>query len=735
MTKRATRSRQSTGMPIPHRPRRFRFLPLLLLAALACQEAHPEPPPSSLPAVAAELGDVIAPLPAPLEVPETRAENLPGQLAAEIRTGSAPVPAMMRALELSGIGVRGEQGSLVVRPALPAQGIVVEWWEVPFLAALARADQTVLIALPDLADLLRHALPVLQDAPVETLLLKDLRRHAGDTNSPLHFWATFIGELGKQRTENPGSDLLTAAAPDSVILDGLQASLMLRRLGTDILVLGHAPPTPRPALLRVPHWLLPTPLYAASAKLPCTVGETEAWIMDITAMGSSVSLGGVKVGDLGFSGLLGYLESKGVSGVETFKGLTAVAGALLSYAQGIATYLALEVPIEMADQPLPRTRDMYQHGAEREVVATVRMDIGSFQTLNCFRIMLNSMGLDFSLPNDGAVEGAGVAWRGIQGFNQAAAALPGGPEYFVHFASSTPRIQESGSAPRSDVTQQRTDKAGRATMRVQGAKQKRAVPRDAMEVTRIATLSLQVAVKGPDLFKDLMSATGAAIAGVGAAVTLPMELLLRSKWATGGTLSFPVTDWESELQLRITFEELRPGGSSGYGLCAVGQIWEGEFEPAGDGRYEGRFTMLDRSTICGEETNAGRFMWMCAANDKPGCAKRTRGEACYEAYSEQLEQHGFYMHRSDVTATPQPLPGATGRRGDGAVDQPAGDGTYRLTMTRIGRPPREATCDHLAYGLDANFATLTLPAMAIPLDGPPVFVKTPYGTVTVERIQ
>ena len=63
----------------------------------------------------------------------------------------------------------------------------------------------------------------------------------------------------------------------------------------------------------------------------------------------------------------------------------------------------------------------------KTVVATVTMDIGKGQWVNCFRTMMNLAGLDFNLPNDGPVKDAGIRWRGGYRFSEAEGALHGGP--------------------------------------------------------------------------------------------------------------------------------------------------------------------------------------------------------------------------------------------------------------------------------------------------------------------
>lgn len=71
----------------------------------------------------------------------------------------------------------------------------------------------------------------------------------------------------------------------------------------------------------------------------------------------------------------------------------------------------------------------------------------------------------------------------------------------------------------------------------------RNLPRDAKPVMREATVAVQVAVKGADIFDDFKDATGSAIGGVAALWKLPVEILLRMQWARAGQHTFPVRDW------------------------------------------------------------------------------------------------------------------------------------------------------------------------------------------------
>ncbi len=469
-------------------------------------------------------------------------------LAREVRDGGERgAAALIEALRLSGIGVRGPDGALAVDPVQPVQGTMIEAWEIRPLVALAREERSVLIQLGELATIVRSALPELADAPVEKLLLDGVRRHATDPQSPLAFWAIFVDALGGSHPALGEPDLLTAGDPRTVVVNGLQASLLLRRLGTDLLVRSH-PPAAHPALSAPLRWLSPDPLYAAAAPRPCTLTPTEQTIMDLTSFGSGVIIGGVKVGDLGFPGFMEFLEKNGAPGMESLGKFTKVAGVVLSYAQFLQTYSALEADVELDQGPLPRTKELRPRtGERRNLVASIHFTTGDEQAVNCFRIMLNSVGLDFTVAQNGPVKGAKVAWTGLHGFNQAAAALHGGPEAIVQFVDDPAnRIQDgakwdfyAGNA----VVNQTTDANGTVHIGVEGRGQSEPVPDAAGRVVKEAKVGIQVAVKGADIFGDAKDAASTALGGLPGLLTMPLEILYRMKWATVGTLTFPVLDW------------------------------------------------------------------------------------------------------------------------------------------------------------------------------------------------
>ena len=86
---------------------------------------------------------------------------------------------------------------MVAKPAEPWQGIVMQRWEVRLAAAMVLPGRSVTFALPDLAAFLVAAIPELKGAPVEQLLVQDLRALADSPVPTKRFFGRFIAALGR----------------------------------------------------------------------------------------------------------------------------------------------------------------------------------------------------------------------------------------------------------------------------------------------------------------------------------------------------------------------------------------------------------------------------------------------------------------------------------------------------------------------------------------------------------
>ena len=199
--------------------------------------------------------------------------------------------------------------------------------------------------------------------------------------------------------------------------------------------------------------------------------------------------------------------------------------------------------------PLVRTKDVRPSSGERkDLVAAVRMNVGNAQMVNCFRIMLNAGGLDFKLPNDGAVKGAQLDWEGVTGFSESDATLHGGPEQIVRFVGDPKGQFQNGGASTSfnPITKAVTDADGKVRVTVEGVGQPNKLAQNVRRRPKQASVRVNVALKGADLVGDLKDAAVAGTSGVKSLTTLPLDILYRSRWISKGHYTFDVIDWSDE---------------------------------------------------------------------------------------------------------------------------------------------------------------------------------------------
>jgi hypothetical protein len=415
------------------------------------------------------------------------------------------------------------------------------------MLATVLPERTVSFDLSAVADVVRTPLPELKNAPVAQLLVHDLRALAHAPASPGRFWARFVIALGRGPEGTP-SPLVTQTDVAKMRVNGLQVSLIMRRLAVDFLKHSRDPGQKSASTASSRAWPFVVPVYADT--LPCTLGDKERTIMDLTAAAAGWGVGGFDgIGSFTFGGVLGTMENAGWNGASQYKSAAGYASILLAYAKFIATYAALEVKVTLDGEPLVRTKDVRPASGERkDLTATVRMNVGKAQMINCFRIMLNAAGLDFSLPNDGPVKGAQVDWEGVAGFDEAAAALHDGPDQIVRFVGDQGSQYQSGGAFTSfnAMTKSVTDADGKARITVEGVGQKKKLAADVHKRTKQASVRVNVALQGADLVGDFKDAAINSTAGVKLLITAPLDILSRARWASAGHLTFDVTDWSDE---------------------------------------------------------------------------------------------------------------------------------------------------------------------------------------------
>ena len=243
------------------------------------------------------------------------------QLAKQVSANSdKSAAAFLTALEMSGIGVRGSDGGLLIRPSDSNQGFAIRDAEVA--AAMKLYGDGLTLKLQDVADALKKASPEIKDAPVADLVLKGIINSMDSDKPTLRFWARFLAELWKQSAK-PCDVQHDNCDTAELHVDPLQFMLIMHRLAGDLVATSSqstgrsVSPTlsyhsergvlRNAALIRASMIESVAPASASDATpvptLPSCIGdETQGNIMDLTALGLNIA----------FGELLGYLEEHGV---------------------------------------------------------------------------------------------------------------------------------------------------------------------------------------------------------------------------------------------------------------------------------------------------------------------------------------------------------------------------------------------------------------------------------------
>lgn len=504
-------------------------------------------PPSST----ASTPAVVTPAPPtdPLGTVDAQAAALAAQVLAG---GEGASPALRMALHASGIAVRGprSRGSPLTKAAEPAQGLVFDDWEIEALLRLTRNHMSMPFA--DLVMVVEQVLAPRSGFPTSELLLDGLRRHAGDTIPTLRFWSRFILELGRQG--QGAYDLTSAGDLGRVRVDAIQTALILRRLAADLALraradgVRHGVSPERPGEPRVRPAVMggAAPLLLLVKTLPNCDFEAGPITPDTFAAGIG----------LGFGKLIEIYEDAadtGVSKIGKYAGYAGLANAFMAYVNLVYTYVALDISVMMENSPLRRVKEP-ERGERRQLIAEVRIDSGGLEALNCLRLVSIYFGLDLEVPADGKVSDALVQWTLVEGGEVERLTFGARrQEPVVELENPGPRFQDAGVGIHhiSTFTSSRTDAEGRARQGVWGAKRKRKISEPAVEVQKTFTVRVNVAVE-PATYQDSLATGIGLLGGPSGLVTLPADLIKKTRWASSGDYSFPVIDWEEGLLL--TFE-------------------------------------------------------------------------------------------------------------------------------------------------------------------------------------
>jgi hypothetical protein len=250
------------------------------------------------------------------------------------------------------------------------------------------------------------------------------------------------------------------------------------------------------------------------------------------------------------------------------------------------TYAMLETEISIKDPPLVRTTTTVA-GGERRLTAKVSMNAGAFEDINCFRTALNvATGLDVSFLKDGPLKGVEVNWHLIEGVSQG----------IVGFKNEGPRIQDPGAyagipgkggTPVSAIPRTKTDGNGIGSICLQGKPHVPYIGQPRTPVIKRAVVMTTIKMKPGEIKGDAVDVAEQALGGIPGLLTLPVELLYRTDWASTARLEFYVKDWKEcnrdwygKITVTVRLHEMKdnmPAGPEGWNLSHTTEVIK-EFE-------------------------------------------------------------------------------------------------------------------------------------------------------------
>lgn len=511
-------------------------------------------------------------LPAPLAISTANQDEAAVILAQKVSAKTEEsIPALLTALQLAGFFVTKKDGSVFLAPPdNKGQGLTINGWEAAGAAKMFGDGKTT--TLKDLNERLR-SISAMKTVEPATLMMQGVRANAENAdNQFLRFWARFILELGK---ENAAS-LKAANSEGGEIVNAIQHLLLFRRLYGDLFArqsrylmqangfaaaeelyekrrfprfVGASASTAEEIFLSVETENIVS-ANSGQSQIPCRMDGNAPTVMDASAT----------VIGYGYGELMGYLENvfedtPTGTALEKAGKVQAVANIILAYAKFVQTYAALEVKLVLDDAPpLVRTKNAAP-GERKNLHSEVRMNIGNWQMYNCIRTALNvTAGIDFATLNDGPLGDVGVTWHldkgGAGDFYSNGTGINRGGEQIVGFTQNGVRIQDKGATVGTkgsaigNAVYGKTDNKGITQIMLEGSPQKNAKTFKAKPVMKEAIVRTTIKLKAGEIKGDMVDVAGQAINGVGGLITMPTELLYRISWASSGTLTVPVKDWE-----------------------------------------------------------------------------------------------------------------------------------------------------------------------------------------------
>ena len=524
--------------------------------------------PSHAMAVAFDTGALPRPLPAPSGDLDQAAATLAKQVAARDENSTS---ALMTALQMAGLSIRGKDGNMLLQPATRGQGMALDEWEVAAIAKLyGRGTE---MSLADLGVVLSRIIPGIEK-PSTAKLLTEAITHASGGAQPLRFWARFIAELGHY-SEEPYDLLSGQVGPEAIKLDAIQLSLILLRMTGELSALDRAPTLPKKPAARLHRQpgipapvladavfhprsrvrLLPVAETTPGSGPPCQLNEFQSTVLDATALADDFLL----------TSLVERIKENW-SGLEHYGRASKKANLVLIIAKLIWTYCALNVEVTMDNPPLIRSEDT-DPGQSRVLKANVTFNINTWQILNCLRPILNIVKVDLgNVPNHGAASGAGVEWNLLEGGTN----HKQGGFHYVHSYDTANYLAidqlafvffDNGPGFQGETWSTVADEDGVATMKVTGRPQASDLtPHKKFPWLRtmgvFVNIKVKVADKGSKLFAEFLDVLRPALALAGTAeggedsdpltglVDAIAETLYRMHWYASDTFTFPVRDWK-----------------------------------------------------------------------------------------------------------------------------------------------------------------------------------------------
>ncbi|MBX3330674.1 MAG: hypothetical protein KF722_09760 [Nitrospira sp.] len=582
-----------------------------------------------------------APPPSAQSRPEPRsfstatATGNPADLAKRILAGGPEGHrTLTAALTAAGFAILDSKRRTVVGiPAKPEMGLPLGDWEVEILTRAA-ADQVTAPFSEIEADLALALKDERARHLMTTILLDEIRAGVNDSSPTVRTWAGLIVELGRQSTSP--YDLLTVKDFTSVHLTGLQQVLMLKHLAAEFIALGiqyattsaisrQSPPSQaaeRPLRLVSNTESQMWRVSSYQAGDPCGFGSDEGIATSKAASGWAAGLKWI-------FGPLRQLHDE-ISLMESYRKLSEetdlrsiyrrkelieyrkgedallnkyvknlsmahnLATALLSLAELATVMNAVKIDISMDPAPpLERTKTR-QPGHYAKLTAALSFDLGDLDlptrsNVACTSWLFASVGLDFSMPENGPIKGADVEWTLVEGgLKMDSKAGYKITEGIVELENPGPRIQDAGVGFGDVKKSVRTNENGIAKVGIHGAPQKRDLGRDPQPVKKRATVRANVQLKPADVFRDLADALKGPWA-------LPAQVLYRSH-LLGKNYSFDVIDWSPPIRLLIQ-HRVQHDPQSSYAKIGYAQFdgtvqFEIPLEPVAEGWFRGELDVV-----------------------------------------------------------------------------------------------------------------------------------------------